>query len=103
MSRRTYPAFLLAPALAVVAALAMAGQVVPLAGPAATWQASCAYCHEQGVGPVLGGRRLPPVLTATLVRQGIRGMPAFHSSEIDDTELAALARWVEDLPAPRQR
>lgn len=96
------------PSLRLLAALlpwmllpaALGQPVVPLPGPAAVWRASCAYCHDHGIGPILGGRRLPPVATAMIVRQGARGMPAFHRSEIGEAELATLAAWVEAQPAP---
>lgn len=86
--------------LIAVAPPCVGQQVVPLSGPAAIWRASCAYCHDQGIGPVLGGRRLPAVATAAIVRQGARGMPAFHRSEIGERELEVLTAWVETLPAP---
>ena len=103
MMRVSARAILGAALLAVAQAAAQqaaAQQVVPLAGPAAVWRASCAYCHDQGVGPVLGGRGLPPQAIRAIVRQGARGMPAFHRSEIGEQELAELAAWVEKLPAP---
>jgi 4-cresol dehydrogenase (hydroxylating) cytochrome subunit len=40
----------------------------------------CAYCHEQGVGPVLRSRALPPVYIRTVVRNGNRAMPAFRTT-----------------------
>jgi cytochrome c553 len=80
---------------------AAAQQVVPLAGPAAIWRASCAYCHDRGVGPALGGRGLPAAASMAIVRQGARGMPAFHRSEIGEQELVALAEWLERMPPPK--
>jgi hypothetical protein len=78
---------------------ANAQQVVPLSGPAAIWRASCGYCHEHGLGPVLFGRSLPAAATVAVVRNGARGMPAFHPAEISSKELSALAAWVSAQPA----
>jgi mono/diheme cytochrome c family protein len=54
----------------------------------------CAYCHEQGVGPVILGRALPPVYTRNVVRKGSRAMPAFRIAEIDDESLTKLAEYI---------
>jgi len=63
------------------------------------WQNSCVYCHTTGVGPDLLGRQLPEQMTVLLVRHGWRQMPAFRDSEISDTELTELARWLATQPA----
>jgi mono/diheme cytochrome c family protein len=54
----------------------------------------CAYCHEQGVGPVIRGRALPPVYVRTIVRNGNRAMPSFRAAEIDDETLEKLAEYI---------
>lgn len=54
----------------------------------------CGYCHEQGVGPAIRGRALPPVYIRTIVRNGNRAMPSFRASEIDDESLAKLAEYI---------
>lgn len=54
----------------------------------------CAYCHEQGVGPALRGRALPPVYIRTVVRNGNRAMPSFRATEIDDESLTKLAEYI---------
>jgi mono/diheme cytochrome c family protein len=54
----------------------------------------CAYCHEQGVGPAIRGRALPPVYTRTVVRNGNRAMPSFRAAEIDDESLTKLAEYI---------
>ncbi len=82
-----------------LAPAAVAQQVVPTPGPAAVWRASCGYCHDHGIGPVLFGRALPAAAIAAVARNGARGMPAFHASEISPAELAALAEWVNAQPA----
>lgn len=68
-------------------------------GPEHVWGASCGYCHDEGVGPQLRGRKLPAELIPPVVRQGLPGMPSFHPSEIDDKELETLARWIARSPA----
>jgi 4-cresol dehydrogenase (hydroxylating) cytochrome subunit len=54
----------------------------------------CAYCHDQGVGPAIRGRALPPVYIRTIVRNGNRAMPSFRAAEIDDESLTKLAEYV---------
>ncbi|MEO8992289.1 MAG: cytochrome c [Nitrosospira sp.] len=55
----------------------------------------CAYCHEGGpVGPQIRGRELPAAYIRTVVRNGLRAMPAFRASEIDDESLAKLADYI---------
>jgi 4-cresol dehydrogenase (hydroxylating) cytochrome subunit len=54
----------------------------------------CAYCHEQGVGPAIRGRALPPVYIRTIVRNGNRAMPSFRAAEIDDESLTKLAEYI---------
>lgn len=54
----------------------------------------CGYCHEQGVGPVIRGRALPPVYIRNVVRNGSRAMPSFRIAEIDDEALTKLAEYI---------
>lgn len=54
----------------------------------------CARCHEAGIGPVLLGRGLPPVLFTTIARAGLNGMPAFRVSDVDDETLQAVADYL---------
>jgi mono/diheme cytochrome c family protein len=54
----------------------------------------CAYCHEQGVGPAIRGRALPPAYIRAIVRNGNRAMPSFRAAEIDDESLAKLAEYI---------
>ncbi len=55
------------------------------------YQKVCQYCHESGVGPALMGRELDPDYVRHVVRNGLRAMPAFLPSEIDDAALDELA------------
>ncbi len=69
-------------------------------GPQQIWGAACGYCHGEGIGPEIRGLKLPPETIVATARNGAPGMPAFHPSEIDDRELAALARWISTAPTP---
>lgn len=59
----------------------------------------CARCHETGIGPVITGRNLPPVIYTTIVRSGVNAMPAFRLSDIDDARLQELAQFLSATPA----
>ena len=90
----------LAVCLGAVAVLGAAG------GAQAAWRDGgevyekvCRYCHEANVGPVLKGRALPAEYIQRVVRQGNRAMPAFRSSEIDDSTLADVARRISTSAA----
>ncbi len=55
------------------------------------WTKICAHCHETGIGPIIKGRGLTPAYYVKVVRYGLRAMPAFRSSDIDDAMLQKLA------------
>ena len=59
----------------------------------------CAKCHEAGIGPVITGRGLEPVIFTTIVRYGNRAMPAFRVTDIDDATLQDLAVYLSKTPA----
>jgi hypothetical protein len=46
------------------------------------------------VGPVIRGRDLPPAYIRSIVRGGLRAMPSFRPSEIDDGSLEKLAEYI---------
>jgi mono/diheme cytochrome c family protein len=106
MRKTTLPAVVNGFTLAIVIAAGTMTDVVLAAPPVApnggfVWKDGpevyskvCAYCHEQGVGPVLRSRALPPVYIRTVVRNGNRAMPAFRTTEIDDESLAKLAEYI---------
>jgi mono/diheme cytochrome c family protein len=54
----------------------------------------CGYCHQTGIGPVIRGRELPPEYITHLVRHGLRAMPAFTASFIDDQALQEVASYI---------
>ncbi len=62
---------------------------------------TCTYCHDAGVSPVLKGRKLPPKMITTIVRQGLIEMPAFPESFIDNETLQALAKYIHESDAPQ--
>jgi mono/diheme cytochrome c family protein len=85
--------------------LAPAAPGAPATG--SSWQSGaqvyakvCHYCHDAGVGPVLLGRQLPPEYVQLMVRRGLRAMPAFPASFIDDAALADLGRHIQQSAPP---
>lgn len=60
----------------------------------------CIYCHNSGIGPVILGREYPAQAVPIIVRNGVHTMPAFMPSEINDAELEALAKWINESAAP---
>jgi mono/diheme cytochrome c family protein len=70
--------------------------------PEQVYRETCGYCHGANVGPVIRGRQLPPAAVRPIVRQGSNAMPAFRPTEISDSELDALAVWLEASEADPQ-
>ena len=64
------------------------------------YEAICRHCHEVGVGPELRGRQLPPVYTNLFVRRGMRAMPSFPRSFIDDATLQQLGEFIQGSTMP---
>lgn len=60
----------------------------------------CANCHEIGVGPVIKGRNLDPDYYQSVVRHGMRAMPAFRPTDVEDSMLRQLAEMLSKSPAP---
>jgi 4-cresol dehydrogenase (hydroxylating) cytochrome subunit len=60
----------------------------------------CSNCHEIGVGPVIKGRSLEPEYYRHVVRNGLRAMPAFRPTDIDDEALHQVADLLSKSPAP---
>ena len=96
-------AWMLALVLAVIAAVSgvVAAEPREASESASGWKdgaevyaKTCAYCHDQGVAPVIRGRGLPAPLIHVFVRNGLRSMPAFREAEVDDSSLAKLADYV---------
>ena len=63
------------------------------------WNSLCRYCHETPVGPALFGRVFPEAAVIYLVRAGRNAMPAFMPTQLNDTDLRELARWINSQPA----
>lgn len=60
----------------------------------------CANCHETGVGPVIKGRQdLAPDYYQFVVRNGLRAMPAFRITDIDQPVLKQLSEMLPQTPA----
>lgn len=74
--------------------------------PERIFQATCAYCHGRllapgvTVAPELRGRGLSPEMVAVIVRGGTTRMPAFRHTDLGDTELQALGRWLQASARP---
>lgn len=66
---------------------------------AEVYEKVCALCHEFSVGPVIRGRSLDPLYIRIIARNGLRAMPAFRVSEIDDESLEKLAEYVSKAAA----
>jgi len=54
----------------------------------------CANCHEIGVGPRLKGRRLEADFIQQTVRHGLKAMPAFRVTDVEDSMLVRLADFL---------
>ena len=59
----------------------------------------CALCHETSVGPAIRGRGHDPLYIRLIVRNGMRAMPAFRASEINDESLEKLAEYISKTAA----
>ena len=72
-------------------------------GPEQIYNVFCIQCHgSAAVGPELLGRGLVAVATKTIVRHGVATMPPFFSTEINDSELEALAEWIQRSSSPKK-
>jgi mono/diheme cytochrome c family protein len=63
--------------------------------PQYLYDRTCGYCHGHNVGPIILGRQLPAAVVASIIRSGNGAMPAFKPTEITNTELQALAAWIQ--------
>lgn len=70
------------------------------ASPEQLWQATCRYCHDNGIARELRGAGLDAQAIVTAVRTGPKAMPSFTPSQISDRELGQLAQWVTQQKAP---
>jgi mono/diheme cytochrome c family protein len=71
-------------------------------GPDEIYAKTCGYCHGRNVGPVIRGRALPADAVKFIVRNGQNGMPAFRPTEITNSELDKLAKWISVSKADPQ-
>ena len=60
----------------------------------------CGRCHETGIGPVLKGRGMPDMFYIAIARNGMKAMPAFRVTDVDDETLAAVAAYLSKSAAP---
>lgn len=114
-SQRKDPAYDPAEIEALVAYVASLGEGPPipeldladadLAGGGELFRENCAACHQAaGAGGALSyGRNAPtltsstPVQVAEVIRTGPGQMPVFGAEQLDDGEVAAIARYVQFL------
>ncbi|HEY5790057.1 MAG TPA: cytochrome c [Gammaproteobacteria bacterium] len=88
-------------ALATASGAAAAQSAGNWADGAAIYRATCHYCHDTGVGPVLKGRALDPAYISARARYGFRAMPAFRHGTLSDDDLARVAQYISSSPAAR--
>ncbi len=94
----------------VAAAGASAAFAAAPPDPAALYRVKCAVCHSpRGWASAVLARRvpagqqaltdrksgLPRAYVQRVVRRGVGAMPGFTPTDVTDTELAALAAWLE--------
>ena len=97
-----------APAAALAVGLLSCGAATDaLAQAAGQWKDAqhvyakvCSNCHETGVGPVIKGRGLESDYYQHVVRHGLRAMPAFRPTDVDDAALRQVAEMLAASPAP---
>lgn len=88
-------------ALAIIGAGACLAQSASQSrDPNHVYAATCQYCHDTGIGPLLKGAHFPPDRIRLAVRHGHGSMPAFMPSDITETELAALAQMLSESSLP---
>ena len=95
------PAVTLAMLLALPFASAQAQGEAEISKGQQFYEKVCAKCHETGIGPVLIGRGLPEAVFKLIPRSGLRAMPAFRVSDIDDATLQSLATYLANAK-PKQ-
>jgi mono/diheme cytochrome c family protein len=72
--------------------------------PEVIYAKTCGYCHGVNIGPVIRGRALSVDAVKLMVRSGPNGMPAFRPTEISNSELDALAKWISESKAdPKEK
>lgn len=60
----------------------------------------CYQCHPGGaggLGPALNDKPLPEAAIRIQIRQGVGAMPAFDGDLLTDDEVAAIAKYVQEL------
>ncbi|SDH59774.1 c-type cytochrome [Pseudomonas panipatensis] len=97
--KRTFAACLALP-LVVLAGTAFADGDGVWKGGENVYEKVCGRCHEHNIGPVLKGRQLPAPYITAVARNGLRAMPAWPASFIDDKSLQQVADYISKAPAP---
>ena len=61
----------------------------------------CAKCHETGIGPVLKERGWTAETYVSFARIGVKAMPAFRITDIDDATLLQVGQYLANAPATK--
>jgi mono/diheme cytochrome c family protein len=102
---RNHGSALFAVAIAATFAFAFSNEACAQAagqwkGPEHVYAKICGNCHDIGVGPVIKGRGLDPDYFQSVARHGMRAMPAFRPTDVDDAMLKRVAEMLSKSPAP---
>jgi mono/diheme cytochrome c family protein len=100
MRRSAVKAWGAAALLAALPTLVQAQAAGEWRSPQHIFQQTCAFCHTTGVGPELRGRQLPPEYVSYVMLNGLRAMPAFRPTDFSPAEVAAMAKMLNESPAP---
>lgn len=60
----------------------------------------CTKCHPNGaagLGPALNDKPLPELAIRTQIRKGVGAMPSFDGDTLRDADVAAIAKYVQEL------
>jgi mono/diheme cytochrome c family protein len=69
--------------------------------PQQVWNATCSRCHDTGAAPQILGMHVAVDTIKTYVRQGGMQMLPFTEDQVSDSELDALAKWVNEHAPPK--
>lgn len=97
--KRSFAACLALPLLALASGAFAGNADGTWKGGANVYEQVCGRCHETGIGPVIKGRQLPPPYIVAVARNGLRAMPAWPASFIDDHSLQQVADYISTSPA----
>jgi mono/diheme cytochrome c family protein len=62
----------------------------------------CYQCHpggDSGLGPALNDKPLPEAAIRTQIREGVGAMPSFGEDQLTDSDVDAIADYVQEMRA----